>query len=57
MNSDLKSKLAAALVKLEAAYREIESKQGYHADVESLKILIELTREQVPNENLNHTAR
>jgi hypothetical protein len=52
----LESYLKNALFKLERAYDQILKTQGYNADTEKLKILIELTREQVPYENFNSAA-
>jgi hypothetical protein len=49
----LESYLKLALARLENAYAAILSSQGYSAESEKLKILIELTREQVPYENIS----
>ncbi len=43
--------LRRALVRLEKAYDQVLKIQPYNSDSEKLKLLIELTREQVPHEN------
>ena len=52
----LETYLKNALFKLEKAYDQILASQGYNADTEKLKILIELTREQVPYEDSSTAA-
>jgi hypothetical protein len=53
----LKSYLTSALLKLEKAYEAVLKTQPYNSDTEKLKLLIELTREQVPYENSSTAAR
>jgi hypothetical protein len=57
MSQDLESYLRNALQRLEAAYEEILKTQGYNQDTEKLKLLCELTREQVQNEDSRSTTR
>ncbi|GIL16785.1 MAG: hypothetical protein BroJett040_05360 [Oligoflexia bacterium] len=56
MSQELESYLKLALLRLEKAYEEVVKTQGYTRDTEKLKMLLELTREQVPNENSRHSA-
>ena len=57
MAKDLEQHLILALQRLEKAYEEILKTQGYNKDSEKLKLLTELTREQVKNENISHSTR
>jgi hypothetical protein len=57
MSQDLESYLKIALRRLEKAYEEILKSQGYNKDTEKLKLLCELTREQVKNEDSRHPTR
>lgn len=57
MAQDLEQHLTLALQRLEKAYEEILKTQGYTKDSEKLKLLTELTREQVKNENTDNTTR
>jgi hypothetical protein len=57
MAKDLEQHLALALQRLEKAYGEILKTQGYTKDSEKLKLLMELTREQVKNENTDNSNR
>jgi len=43
--------LQTILLRLEKITEEVVKTQGYSAETESLKMLLELTREQVKNEN------
>jgi hypothetical protein len=56
MSQELESYLNLALKRLDKAYDEVLKTQGYTADTEKLKMLIELAREQVPNENNNSSS-
>ncbi len=56
MPQDFEKRLQACLEKLEKIYKEILKSQGYTRDVEKLKMLVELTREQVKNENPHSSA-
>ena len=51
MSQELEHYLKLALQRLEKAYEEILKTQGYTRETEKLKILLEMTREQVKNEN------
>jgi len=51
MSQELEHYLTLALQRLEKAYEEILKTQGYTRETEKLKILVEMTREQVHNEN------
>jgi hypothetical protein len=51
MSQDLEKHLKTALLRLERAYEEILKTQGYTRDTEKLKMLVEMTREQVRHEN------
>ena len=57
MSQDLEKHLLTALQRLEKAYEEILKTQGYTRDTEKLKMLVELTREQVRNENTRPSTR
>ena len=57
MGQELEQYLTLALKRLEKAYEEILKTQGYTKDTEKLKMLVELTREQVKNENTSNTTR
>ena len=57
MSQDLENYLKNALKKLEKAYEEIVKTQGFDQNAEKLKLLCELAREQVSNENTNHSTR
>ena len=53
----LESYLKKALSQLEKAQGEIEKTQLYSRDLAKFRLLVELTREQVQNENTNSAAR
>jgi|GEM_PF-4426105 len=57
MSQDLEKHLTTALQRLEKAYDEILKTQGYTRDTEKLKMLVELTREQVRHENSRPPTR
>ena len=57
MQKELDSYLSTALLKLEKAYGEILKTQSYNEEAERLQLLKELVKEQLKNENSNHTAR
>jgi len=57
MSQDLEKHLQTALQRLEKAYEEILKTQGYTRDTEKLKMLVELTREQVRHENTRPSTR
>lgn len=49
--------LQVALERLEASVKKIIQTRGYTSEVEKMKMLEELIREQLSNENLNHPNR
>lgn len=57
MSQELENYLNLALLRLEKAYEEIVKTQGYTRDSEKLKMLVEMTREQVRSENSCDTTR
>ncbi len=57
MSQELENYLKLALLRLEKASEEIQKTQGYTRDTEKLKMLVELTREQVKNEDTDRTTR
>lgn len=57
MANDLESYLKLALLRLEKAAEEIQKTQGYNRETEKLKMLVELTREQVKNEDSDNSTR
>ncbi len=57
MQKELESYLVKALEKLEEATALISKEKIYDADIELMKILCELTKEQVKNENSSHPTR
>ena len=57
MSQELENYLNLALTRLENAYSEVIKSQGYTRETEKLKMLIELVREQVPNENSSRSSR
>lgn len=56
MSQELENYLKLALMRLEKAHEELLKTQSYTRDTEKLKMLLELTREQVPHENTRHTT-
>lgn len=57
MQKDLDNYLVLALKRLEEKYQEALKTQTYNQETENLKLLIELTREQVKNENSSSSTR
>lgn len=51
MQKDLDTYLIEALKKLETAYSEITKAQSYNQESERIKLLSELVKEQVKNED------
>ena len=49
--------LKEVLVRLEKIAEEVTKTQGYTQETEKLKILVELTREQVKNEDTHSPTR
>ena len=57
MSENLESYLNLALQRLEKVYEEVLKTQGYTHETEKLKMLLELTREQVGHEDSNSATR
>lgn len=57
MSEESNKTLKSVLNRLEKVTEEVMRTQGYTPDTEKLKILVELTREQVTNENSDSRAR
>ena len=56
MSEEHEQSLIMVLQRLEKAYEEILKSQGYTRDTEKLKMLVEMTREQVSHENTRPSA-
>jgi hypothetical protein len=56
MAQELEKYLTLALKRLEKASEEVLKTQGYNEDTETLKLLTELVREQVPHEDTRSTT-
>ncbi len=56
MAQELEKYLKLALKRLENASEEIIKTQGFTQETETLKLLTELVREQVPNEDTRHST-
>lgn len=57
MSNALEEHLLKALLRLEKASEAIKKTQGYTRETAKIRILTELVREQVPNENSRHSTR
>ncbi|HWU44743.1 MAG TPA: hypothetical protein VN132_14925, partial [Bdellovibrio sp.] len=57
MQEELGTYLSVALKKLEQAYNELMNTQPYNPEAEKLKLLAELVKEQVQNENSRTPTR
>lgn len=57
MQNELESYLATALQKLETACAELMKQQGFNKETEKMKMLAELVKEQVKNENTRTATR
>ncbi|MNY76288.1 hypothetical protein D3C86_2158290 [compost metagenome] len=57
MQKELDNYLAAALKRLEKAYNEISKAQTYNTEAENVKLLTELVKEQIKNENSHPATR
>ena len=57
MQPELENYLSAALKRLEQAYAEITKTQTYSAEAEAIKLVAELAKEQIKNENSYSTTR
>lgn len=51
MTENSKRSMKEVASKLEAVYEEVLKTQGFTAQTEKLRALVELVKEQVPNEN------
>lgn len=51
----LETELRQWLVRLESLQKKIGETNGYTESVQKLRILTEFVREQLPNENTNHS--
>ena len=57
MQQELDNYLSVALKRLEQAYNELTNSQPYNEEAEKLKLLAELAKEQVKNENSHSVTR
>lgn len=57
MQSEYKHHFSSVMKKLEKSFSEIMQTQGYNKEAEKLKILAELIKEQLQNENTDHSTR
>lgn len=57
MQTELENYLAIALQKLEAACAALTKQQGFDRETEKMKMLTELVKEQVKNENTRTATR
>jgi hypothetical protein len=57
MQNELDTYLAVALKKLEKACAEVMKTKGYSKETEKMKMLQELVKEQVKNENSGSATR
>ena len=57
MSEESNNAMKTILKRLENITEEVVRTQGYTPETEKLKILVELTREQVQNENSNTRTR
>lgn len=56
-HEQLEQYLSGALVRIEKAYQKILETQTYNLELEKLRILTEIIKEQLPNENSGSSAR
>lgn len=57
MSQSLDSLMEIALKRLEAVYNEVAKSQGYTEETEKLRLILELAREQIKNENTSDSTR
>jgi hypothetical protein len=57
MKEDLESQLRAALTRLEASSQKIIETRGYDHDAARLRLLMEIIKEQLKNENSRPPTR
>lgn len=57
MQPELENYLSAALKRLEQAYNEITKTQTYSTEAEAIKLVAELAKEQIKNENSHPATR
>lgn len=55
--SESQELLKNILLRLEKVTDEVSKTQGYTAETEKLRLLLEMTREQVKHEDSDHSAR
>ena len=56
-HNELETQLQKAIDRLETSAEQLIKTSGYTNESRRLKMLIELIREQIKNENSRHTAR
>ena len=54
---ELEQRLAGALKQLEISASNVIKTRGYTTEVEKIKVLEEMIREQIKNENSSYTTR
>jgi hypothetical protein len=54
---EVESYLKSTVKRLEKAYTEVVKTQGYTKEAERMRLLYEMAKEQVQNENTHPTAR
>jgi hypothetical protein len=54
--NEIENQLKKAIERLEASADQLIKTSGYTTESRKLKMLVELIREQIKNENSNHTA-
>lgn len=57
MAKNLEEYLQKALDRLEQATNSVRKTQGFSRDTAKMRLLTELVREQLPNENTRHSTR
>lgn len=57
MNSETEEQLVEAMKKLEAAAEKVVETSGYTHDAKKMRLLVELIKEQIKNENTMSSAR
>lgn len=57
MSRELKKRLSEAIEQIEKMEAQVTSTKSYSSEVEKLRMLIEMIKEQVTNENTSNSAR
>jgi hypothetical protein len=57
MSQELHERLSSTLIKLEKTYQKMKESQSYNKEIERIKLLQELVKEQVKNENTDRSTR